>query len=73
MIAQKHPANADLTRGFCRHGSVCFEDEKDAKIEAFSTAQIRPGEHDLAQINPGGLIPALMLRNHSSSKPKRRS
>ena len=33
---------------------------------------VGPGEHDLAQITPGGLIPALMPRNHSSSKPKRR-
>ena len=59
MIAQKHPGNADFTRGFCRHGPVCFEDEKDLEIEALSTAQIRPGEHDSAQNHP--------RRRHSDS------
>jgi hypothetical protein len=53
MIAQKHPGNAHFARGFCRHGPLCFEDEKDSKIEAFSTAQIRLAIMALLKSPPG--------------------
>jgi hypothetical protein len=51
--AQKHTSSADFTRGFCRHGLTCFENEKSSKLEAFSTAQICLSGHDVAQIALG--------------------
>jgi hypothetical protein len=63
MIAQKHSGNANFARGFCRYGSVCFEDEESSKIEAFSSAQI-------CRTSVTPLMPPLAGRQLSSDAAK---
>jgi hypothetical protein len=72
MIVQKHPGKAHCTRGFCRHGPVCFEDEKARRLR--SLAPHKYGWASMTWLNSplNGVIPAPMPRNRSFSKPKRR-
>jgi len=65
MIAQKHPGNADFTRGFCRHGPVCFEDENTQRLR-----RLAPHKSGRASMTALKITPRRRHSGSDAAKPQ---